>query len=147
MITFFRPKPSRFGTMPLTLSTMNAYNITANGTRNIVLNGLPYRKAIFSSGYYSSLTPAADADGTVLGSIVKYDSSASAYVVLTDVYDLEAVGAGAVKVPMPALATLTEQEKFIDLGDSLLFRVVNNSAAIDTQPTAPVWAAEVFLLE
>jgi hypothetical protein len=75
-----------------------------------------------------------DADGTILATLKKWDKSAGAAVTLSAALDLEALVAKQV-TDFTLLSTLTDDQRTLDVGDTLYVEIVNNSAAIDTQPS------------
>lgn len=134
----------RFGTHPVYVSVVvPASPVTANSTVYHRL-ATPPRGAYFGNGALSSVVVAVDNDGTCLATFCKYDASAAAYVALTTPYNIESlttlVGQAVVTDP-----TLTVAQRTFDTGDCLVLRVVNDSAAVDTQPTLLNATAELFL--
>lgn len=150
-----RAEPSgRFGTLPQLLSTGpigganylgGASPLTANDTTIFPLGAVPV-KSMASKLTARALQVPADADGTILAYLFKYDASANAAVQLTGALDLEALVTreGAVA---ELLSTLTPEEATLEVGDCLEVHVVNNSAAINTQPTGLVFVAEHFVID
>lgn len=134
----------RFGSHPVWLSrTLVASSLTANTTNDFYVVAPPVN-AVIGGGAMTCVTVAADADGTVLAYLAKYDASADAVVVLTSALDLEAVITKEA-ARFAVLGTLTDAERTFDTGDTLLLRVINNSAAINTQPTELTVTAELFV--
>lgn len=132
MVTAFLPRnPNRAGTIPL-LAEILAGTITANTTtthRGPAIPSLSYlAKAIVSCS-----TVGADSDGTLLLTLKKYDASANAAVTLSAAFDLESLTANEGTL-MTILSTLTDDQRRIDVGDTLFFEVVSNSAAFNTAP-------------
>lgn len=119
--------------------------LTAN-TTTIFRLGAPPLSCLFDSFAVSVVTVPADADGTILGYIYKYDASADAAVQISASMNLEALVTREV-TRATFLSTATEAQLRLDTGDALEFHVVNNSAAIDTQPAGLVVVAEVLALE
>lgn len=87
MYNHFRPKPGRYGTMPVFLTVQPTPTLTANNT-TIFKVPSPYRRCYFVRGSVSCTTVPADADGTILATFKKYDASADAAVSLTSTLDL-----------------------------------------------------------
>jgi hypothetical protein len=87
-----------------------------------------------------------DADGTLVATLRKYDASADATVTLTGNIDLEALTTRE-ETSVKVLGTLTDAQLTMDTGDALEVHVVNNSAAIDTQPAGLTFVAEMLVLE
>lgn len=134
----------RFGTHPVwTTRTLGASPLTANTTNDFYITAPPVASC-FGGGAVTCVTVAADSDGTVLAYLAKYDASADAVVVLTSSLDLEAVTTKEAAKFVP-LGTLTDAQLTFDVGDTLLLRVINNSAAINTQPTELTVTAELFV--
>lgn len=134
----------RYGTHPVYVSeTLPASPVTANTTVYHRL-ATPPRGAYFAGGAISSVVVASDADGTCLVALCKYDASAAAYVALTTDINLESLTT-LIGQALTRIATLTVAQLTFDTGDSLVLRVVNNSAAVDTQPTFVNVTAELLL--
>lgn len=134
----------RFGTHPVWVSrTLGSSPLTANTTNDFYLVAPP-SSATIGGGAVVQNTLVADADGTVLAYLAKYDASADAVVVLTSSLDLEAMTTkeGA---SFTVLGTLTDAQRTFATGDTLLLRIVSNSAAINTQPTDLTVTAELFV--
>lgn len=147
-------KPGFFGVHRVWLQTgqIGAANylggaspLTANNT-TIFRVGTPPTRAMFNGFTATTVTVPADADGAILAYAYKYDASADAAVAVSNSLDLEALvtreGTEAAPVTDGSNATVT-----FDTGDALEIHVVNNSAAIDTQPAGLVFVAEFLLLE
>lgn len=136
------PKPGEFGTELLSVAigpiggTNNiggASPITANNTTIFRLGGLG-RLARIAQVVTSCTTVAADADGTTLATVYKYNATTDAQVALTGSIDLEALTTREATVTMP-LATQTDAQLTLGAADTVEVSVVNNSAALNTQPT------------
>lgn len=154
-LTFFAPRPGRFGTATVLAQTGQigganflggASPLTANTTTIFRLGGFAGRKVRFSRFGATTTTVPADADGTIIATARKYDASADAAVVLSANLDLEALVTREETSTTP-LSTATDAELTFDTGDALEIHVVNNSAAIDTQPAGLVFVAEFLVLE
>lgn len=152
---FFAPKPGRFGVIPAFAKTgqIGGTNflggtspLTANSTTIFRLGGFGGRRVQFSRLGATAVTVPADADGTILATAVKYDASADATVTLSQNLDLEALVTREEAFANP-LATLTDAQITLDIGDALEIHVVNNSAAINTQPAGLVFTVEVTVLD
>lgn len=151
----FKPKAGRFGVMLQEASVGpigpanylgGASPLTANGTTIFRLGAAAAgRAAVFAGGSVSCTTVAADADGTIVGTFVRYRAATDDTVTLTANVDLEALVTREATAVVP-LGTLTEAERTFAVGDTLEFHVVNNSAAIDTQP-AGLWIKAEFLVQ
>lgn len=154
-LNFFAPKPGRFGVIPAFAKTGQiggtnflggATPLTANATTIFRLGGFGGRRVRFSQLGATVVTVPADADGTILATAVKYDASANSTVTLSANLDLEALVTREESFANP-LGTLTDAEITLDVGDTLEIHVVNNSAAINTQPAGLVFTAEVVVLD
>lgn len=144
----FRPLPGRYGAQVVTVSRL-VPTLTANTTTTINV-GAPVgdsrrtEKCKLLGVAVSAITPPADADGTILASVIKRDVSASSDVTLSSAtLDLETLTAET-----QADFSLVEDDSQLtfDAGDILEVDVVNNSVAIDTQPGEAIIVAEFALL-
>lgn len=151
----FAPLGDRQGTMPVTVGTGAVGTITANTTNRFLLP-VPAGKYFIYSFSVACNTVAADADGTVLATLFKYDGVAASAVA----QNTAAAGAAATgdleslvtkkgqKITL--LASVADKDRIInvtDNNDGLYVDVVNNSAAIDTQPTQLVFCVELLALK
>lgn len=152
---FFAPKPGRFGVQSTLVQSGQigganflggASPLTANTTTIFRLGGTAGRKCMVSRFGATTVTVPADADGTIVATLRKYDASADATVTLTANLDLEALITREESSTI-ALGTLTDAQLTMDVGDALEVHVVNNSAVIDTQPAGLVFVAELLVLE
>lgn len=142
----FQPKGGRYGTMPeiLTGRQLDA-GLTANTTTRIAV-ATSIRKAILARLSVYVTTVPVDADGTVLVTIKKFNQVSGITTALTAAFDLEALTALKPAI-IPLLATLTEQQLTVQEGEIIIADVVNNSAAIDTQPKELTFSAELLIQE
>lgn len=151
----FKPKAGRFGVQPVVVGLGpigpanylgGAAPLTVNDTTIFRLGSAAGgRPAVFAGGSVSCTTVPADADGTIVGTFVRYRAASDDTVTLTANVNLEALVTREATAVVP-LATLTEAERTFAAGDTLEFHVVNNSAAIDTQP-AGLWIKAEFLVQ
>lgn len=140
------PAPGEFGTELVSVSTQAGTSpLTVNGTTIFRLGGFG-RRVRFANLVVSCTTVAADADGTILATAYKYDASADAQVALTSSTDLETLTTREAREVVP-LATQTDAQLTIDADDTIEVSVVNNSAAINTQPTDLIFRVFGFALE
>lgn len=155
MLNYFRPKPGRFGVATVLLNSgqIGGTNylggtspLTANDTTIFQLGGTAGRKCRVSRLGATVVTVPADADGTILAKLVKYDASANATVDVTGNLDLEALVTREESF-VAYLATATDAALTLEAGDALEIHVVNNSAAINTQPAGLVFTAELLVQE
>jgi hypothetical protein len=141
----FIPRPGAFGTHPVVLSGRMDGSLTVNDTTTFSIGGI-HRKSFIERLSFSQRTVAADADGTVLLTVKKRDASADAAVTLNTAVSLE--GRTALEsVAITLLSSLTDAERTCDEGDTLYVEVVNNSAAIDTQPADLIVTAILGVLQ
>lgn len=150
----YAPKAPRFGTMLQVAAAANVGSLTANTTTTFYL-AVPPGKFYISRFLFSSNVVASDADGTILATLKRWDAVNAADVVLNTAAagspttgDLEsAVAKNTHQIPL--IATLTDAQRTIKnlSGDTLRVDVVNNSAAIDTQPTNLCFVVELLALE
>lgn len=154
MINYPKQKPGYFGVQRTYLTSAQiggtnfqggASPITAN-TTNIFRLGAPFTKCAFNGFTATTVTVPSDPDGTMLAYIYKYDASADAAVLISAAIDLEALVTREATRAL-ALSTATDAQLTLDTGDALEIHVVNNSAAITTQPAGLVFVAELLVLE
>lgn len=150
-----REKPGRFGTAIAFLAvgpiggTGNIGSttpLTVNDTTTFKFPN-PYRKCRFVRASMIAGTIAVDADGTVLATVKKL-TAPSTKASLTDALSMEAAGLTAdTNAVFVNAAAATEAQRTLLDGESFIVDVVNNSAAIDTQPAAVFITIEVEVLE
>lgn len=154
-LNFFAPKPGRFGVASTLVQTGQigganflggASPLTANTTTIFRMGGTAGRKCRVSRLGATVVTVPADADGAITAVLVKYDASANTTVTLTGAINLEALVTRE-ETSVAVLGTLTDAQLTLDTGDALEIHVVNDSAAIDTQPAGLVFVAELLVLE
>ena len=147
MDTRFAPYPGRFGTMLQVAQAANVGNVTANDTTRFFL-------PVAAGKYWVSKlsvvcdTVGADADGSIVATFYKYSGVSDAGTALNTATNLETLVTKETR-DVPVTATLTDVQRLLDTsnGDSLYVEVVNDSAAIDTQPTKLSFAVELFALK
>lgn len=144
MLFHWRPRRTKDLGSHIALLNTAIPSITANTTNRYGLGAVsdkddtaakPGNLAYVDEVFVGAHTLVADSDGTVLLSIIKYDASAGAEVLLVTSFDLETQTAGKAD-RLPFDSGVTDNQRTLDFGDYLYIRVVNNSAAIDTQPVA-----------
>lgn len=154
-LNFFAPKPGRFGVQTVQVRSGQigganylggATPVTANTTTIFRLGGTAGRKCRVSRFGATVVTVPADADGTLVATLRKYDASADAAVTLTANLDLIALTTRE-ETSAAVLGTLTDAQLTLDTGDALEVHVVSDSAAIDTQPAGLTFVAELLVLE
>lgn len=130
----FRPKVGRFGIMPVVASVApGASPFTANTTTTLQIPTPPGKLTVLRAVAYATVVPA-DADGTLVATLVKRRASDNTDVTLTSTLDLEALTASE-KSAFTFSTSITEADRILLEADILEVDVVSNSAAIDTQPT------------
>lgn len=147
--TSFRPRSGRYGSHPAFIKhTAGASPLTANTTTTIRC-GQFHRRAWVERISVSCSTIAADADGTILATVYKRDVAAGADVALTAALSLESDGIATANksVAFTMASGLTTAQRTLQEGDTLMVKVVNNSAAIDTQPADLAFAFEILVRE
>lgn len=152
---FFRPKPGRFGVMPVLLNSGQiggtnflggASPLTANTTTVFRLGGTAGRVCRISRFGATTVTVPVDTDGAITAVLQKYDASADATVALTPAIDLEALVTRE-ETSVGILSSLTVAQATFDVGDALEVVVTNDSAAINTQPAGLVFTVELLVQE
>lgn len=123
--------------------------ITANVTTRIPIPTPIARCAIASLSIQGGAITGVDADGTILATFNKRDNVGAADVPLSAATSLKVDFLTAVNknFAVPLLATLTDQQRLCQPGDIVFVNVVNNSAAIDTQPTGLFLVVEFAILQ
>lgn len=119
--------------------------LTANATTIFRLGSIG-RRAVIGRLTAVTVTVPADADGTILATLRKYDASADAAVTISQNLDLEALVTREAGSANP-ITSLSDVDLTLDVGDALEVHVVSNSAAIDTQPAGLIFTAELLVLE
>lgn len=132
-------KTPRWVTSPVERVHLNLGQFTANTTvtpgPRVVFDRAGVIREIWVAG---SAVPS-DADGTLLLNALVYDASEAGDDTIVSSQDLETLITVANKSYELTLATETsENELTVAAGDSLRFTLVNNSAAIDTNPNLSV---------
>lgn len=140
---FFRPKPGRFGTAVTCMHGRAQGNIGASGDTEHNFGAFP-AKCLINRAVVSAETVPVGA-GTVTAVLKKYDASANEAVTLTSAVNLEALTAQE-GTALSFLSTLTEAERTLDTGDTLLF-LISSSSTISTQPDDLVVNTELLVLE
>lgn len=134
---FKRPEPIQlpaFGT--LNASGSNG-GVTLSEYRPVL------RESFVVGGAAVCVTVGADADGTLLLYLCKYDAAADAEVVLSDALNIEAMTTKETSY-FVMVSTLTNAQQTLHAGDAVYAKAVCNSAAINTQPTNLAVAFDVF---
>lgn len=136
----------RFGAHPVWVTrTLVANPITANTTNDYLLAAAPVACTL-GKAVLTVNTVAADADGTILATLVKYSKTADAFTTLTSNLDMETMVTKE-GTAFAFLATLTDAQQTLQAGDSIFLRIINNSAALNTQPTDVTTTVELFVKE
>lgn len=149
-----RVQPGAFGTQYIAVSSApiggsdnigGASPLTANDTTTFSLPTPPVKCRLVKFAA-SVVTAPVDSDGTVLARAMKYDASADAQVTISEDIDLEALTTRELATAN-AKASATDPQRVFDTGDALEVNVVNNSAAIGTQPVTLVFTALFEVLQ
>lgn len=143
MLNYFRPRPGRFGTqlVLLTSGRINTGTLAA-GTQTHTIGGLP-RKAIISGITVAAETyPTAATNCTV--TLVKRDASAAGDVTLSSAVDINAQTAGTA-INGALLTTLTDQQLLLDTSDTLKLSLVT-TGSVTVQPDDLVVTVELLVL-
>lgn len=152
---FRREKPGQFGTALIQVVSGQiggadylggAAPLTANATTTFRL-GTPPVKCRLIKLAASQVTVAADADGTTIARAMKYDAAANAQVQVSADIDLEAATTRELQVAQVYASATDPQRVFNGTTDTLEVNVVNNSAAIGTQPAGLVFTCLFEVLE
>lgn len=123
--------------------------ITANTTTRIPIPTPFARSAVATLSIQGGAITGVDADGTILATFNKRDNVNAVDVPLSAAISLESDFITAVNknFVVPLLATLSDAQRLVQPGDILFVNIVNNSAAIDTQPTGLFVLAEFAVLQ
>ena len=141
MLLFWRPRIKDVGAMFSTFNVPLA-TVTANVTNTYGIGGISDKDiaapnsahtAFVDEVHVGFVTVPADADGTTVLSIFKYDASADEAVTLVTDFDLEGLTDGMTGV-VAIDAAATDQQRMVDFGDFLYATIVNDSAAFTTDP-------------
>lgn len=92
------------------------------------------RESVVIGGCVSVETVGVDADGDISLYLCKYDAAANAEVVLSEALDAQSMTTKETSY-FVIDGDLTDAEQTVLPGDTLYAKAVNDSAAIDTQPT------------
>lgn len=153
MQLYFRPEGSRYGTEIIAVGSGpiggtnligGASPLTANTTTKFHIPA-PYRRCAFLRLSAFAVTVPADADGTLLARLVKYDNATNAEIILSGDINLEGLVTRETAFA-DTIAGLADVDRVLKDGDSLCINVVSNSAAIDTQPANLLFAVELAVL-
>jgi hypothetical protein len=144
MPKFFQPKSAQRSGVQVAFASGRQLDagITANATTRIPIAS-PFRKSFIERVTAQVITVPADADGTILATLKKISGGTTTS--LSAALDLETLVTLVTK--LFTLSTLTEMQQTLREGDILVVDVVNNSAAIDTQPVGLIFTAELLPLE
>lgn len=119
--------------------------LTANTTTTFRLGGF-HRKVAFLRFSVSCGTVGADSDGTLLARMRKIKTDGTTVVTLSSDINLEALTAD-VSEKAGRLSTATEAHCTILEGETITVDIVNNSAAINTQPALMHLVGEFGLID
>lgn len=147
-----KPSAGRYGVDPVfirmgpiggTNNIGGATPLTANATTTFKLGGF-HRKVAFLRFSVSLGTLPVDADGTVLARMRK--NRAGTITTVSSDISLEGMTAN-VSEKAGVLSTVTDAGRVFLEGDTVEVDIVNNSAAIDTQPATMYLVGEFALLD
>ncbi len=151
----FRPKPGRFGAMLVSLKHefgVNPFTVNVTVTQRVgapagVANDVSGStiKSKFLAAGVSVSTLGSDPDGTMLLSLIKRRASDNVDVVLATSLSVEADGLTVLEQADFSI-TASEDDLTFALGDVLEVDLINDSAAITTQPVDMKIVAEFALL-
>lgn len=144
LLNFRRNTPGAFGTAVIDQNTPFP-TIAGTATTTVPL-GQICRNQVFVQGQVSQLTLVVPASGACTVTIKKWDVKNAAFVNLTAATDLTGTSQ-TLKVcsAVPALNTLTDQQRSINAGDTLYADFIA-AGAITTQPTGAMVGYESFLI-
>lgn len=141
-LNFFRPKPGRFGVLPVVLTQRINTGTLAAGTQTHTLGGLP-RKAVVSGVVVSCETyPTAATNCTV--TLQKRDVSAASTITLSNAIDINAKTADTLQTGA-LVSSLTDQQLLLDTGDLIKISLVT-TGSVTVQPDDLVVTVELLLL-
>lgn len=123
--------------------------IVANTTTRFPIPTPIARCAVATLSIQSGAVNGVDADGTLLATFNKRDNVNAADVALSAATSVKVDFLTAVNknFPVALLSTLTDAQRLVQPGDTLFVNIVNNSAAIDTQPTGLFLVVEFAILQ
>lgn len=134
-----RARTSRAVLAPVERAVLNLGQFTANTTVTAGPRLIFDRASIIREIWIVGSAIPSDADGTLLLNALVYDATEAGDDTIVSSQDLETLLAVANQSYEATLATEgTENELTVAAGDSLRFTLVNNSAAIDTNPNVSV---------
>lgn len=149
-----RHTPGRYGTEIVSVSigpiggTNNiggATPLTVNDTTRFRLGGFGRRVRFLRLTACAGTVPA-DADGTILAHVSKFEDDGTTVRQLSADINLEGLTAD-VPATAGAYTSATEKHLVVKADEQILVDVVNNSAAINTQPATLTFRVELALLE
>lgn len=138
---FFKPKPGRFGVMPVALTTRPTFGTLAAGTVAHYVGSFP-RKCVVS-GISIGATTFPTAATSIVATLQKKPSGSA--VNLTSGININAQTAGA-SVTGTILSTATDSQLTLNPGESLLLSVVT-TGAVSVQPSDLMVTVEVLVQE
>lgn len=142
---FFGPLAPRSGVMPVALVGRLDGTVGNSGDTVFSFGGYPRRAAI--SRFIVSQEVLMTSGGAVTAVVQKYDASANAAVVLTAAVDLlTATQVAREGYAIDLLASLTQEQRTLDVGDTLEVKVTAAST-MTGQPTDFFCTAELLVLE
>lgn len=143
LLKHFSPKPGRFGVMPVIISTGVLGDFTANTDTPFYIP-VPEGDYYFASANYQTVTVPADSDGVITALVKKYRAVENDEVTLSVALDLE-LAVTRERLPF-SLAGITDINRVLHTGDTLLVDVTNDSAALTTQHVNAFFVVELYAL-
>lgn len=145
MLNYFRPKPGRFGTMPVVVSGYWDGNIGSSGDTVVTIGSYPQRARI--NGFSFAFPDLATSGSAVTIVLQKYDKSAAAAVVLTTAVSVLTPTAVARTAQVASfLPTLTDAQLTLEPGDTLEVKFVA-AGSVSGSPTYCTFDVELLVQE
>ncbi len=142
MDTSFRPREPYRSKAQIVTQSVAIDTLTANATTTIHIP-TPARRAFVLSATIHQGTVAADSDGAINATLKRWDDSAGSGVSMSSAYNMEAATARRAE----RLTMLGGSSRVKAKEDTLYLDVVNDSAAINTQPANAFVVVELALLD
>jgi hypothetical protein len=143
MLTYFRPKGSRFGIAPMVVGTRATAALTETGTDTLFIPTMNRVAAILGLSLSVDTVPVNAGAATAI--FYKYDASADAAVALNTATNLETLVTKESR-RVDLLSTLTDAQRTLDEGDTL-YVVITSASTYGTQPTNLCFAVELGAID
>ena len=144
MLIYRRPKPGRYGTH-IVFVQKSGGTLTANTTTTFKAGGFKRTMVFLQFVAFVGVKPA-DADGAITAKVVIRAADGTTRRVVSADINLETL-TNDVATAVGIKAGLADKSRVLLPGEAVEFDVVNDSAAIDTQPTDLVFTAEFALVD